>query len=300
MIEIATIFDIFDDFKENITSFHLAEGPGGFIEAFIYLRNKNLQDKYYGMTLLSEDTTIPSWKKSKIFLQKHKNIYIENGKDNTGDLMNKENLLYCLEKYNNSIDIVTGDGGFDFSINFNKQEQISINLIYAQICYALAIQKEHGTFILKMFDIFTYASLDLLYILSLTYEKVYILKPNSSRFANSEKYIICKNFKLSNSTNLVKKLSNNFDLLNNNIMIKRFINLDIPYIFINRVQELNAIFGQQQIENINTTFSLIESNNSEKLESYKRNNISKCISWCQKYNIPYNKNLISSNQTNLD
>ena len=83
-------------------------------------------------------------------------------------------------------------------------------------------------------------------------------------------------------------------------MIKRFINLDIPYIFINRVQELNAIFGQQQIENINTTFSLIESNNSEKLESYKRNNISKCISWCQKYNIPYNKNLISSNQTNLD
>ena len=41
--------------------------------------------------------------------------------------------------------------------------------------------------LLKMFDLFTYSSLDLLYILSLSYEKVYIVKPNTSRFANSEK-----------------------------------------------------------------------------------------------------------------
>ena len=61
--------------------------------------------------------------------------------------MKKENLLYCLDKYANSMEIITGDGGFDFSVDFNKQEICSINLIFAQICFALAMQKKNGTFI---------------------------------------------------------------------------------------------------------------------------------------------------------
>ncbi len=292
MIEIINIFLIFDDFGDSITSFHLAEGPGGFIEAFTYIRN-NLTDKYYGLTLISEDNNnIPAWRKSKNFINKHPNINIEYGIDKTGNLMNKENLLYCLQKYKNSINIITGDGGFDFSTNFNKQEQNSINLIFAQISYALAMQKKGGTFILKVFDIFTYASLDLIYILSLSYNKVYISKPNSSRFANSEKYIICKDFKLDDSTDIVIKLSNYLDKLDNNIFIKRFLNVDISYLYKNKLQEINAIYGQQQIENINNTFALIDSNTYEKLENLKKNNIQKCNLWCSKYNIPYNKYLI--------
>jgi hypothetical protein len=249
------------------------------------------------MTLISEDQNIPSWKKSKLFLQKHNNIKIEYGKDNTGDLLSKENLLYCLEKYNNSIDIVTGDGGFDFSIDFNKQEEFSIYLIFAQIAFALAIQKENGSFIIKMFDLFTAASLDLLYLLCSCYEKVYIVKPNTSRFANSEKYIVCKNFKLNNSKNIVLKLAEFYEAINNEKPIKRFLNIEIPYLFKNRVEELNAIFGQQQIENINLTFNIIESKNTDKLELYKRNNINKCIVWCQKFNIPCNKHLLIPNNT---
>ena len=34
-------------------------------------------DKDDGMTLISDNVNIPSWKKSKIFLQKHSNIIIE-------------------------------------------------------------------------------------------------------------------------------------------------------------------------------------------------------------------------------
>ena len=296
MIELYNLFNFSDDYMDEIKSFHLAEGPGGFIEAFIFIR-KNPKDIYYGMTLISEDQNIPSWKKSKLFLQKHNNIKIEYGKDNTGDLLSKENLLYCLEKYNNSIDIVTGDGGFDFSVDFNKQEEFSIYLIFAQIAFALAIQKENGSFIIKMFDLFTAASLDLLYLLCSCYEKVYIVKPNTSRFANSEKYIVCKNFKLNNSKNIVLKLAEFYEAINNEKPIKRFLNIEIPYLFKNRVEELNAIFGQQQIENINLTFNIIESKNTDKLELYKRNNINKCIVWCQKFNIPCNKHLLIPNNT---
>lgn len=295
MIEIYNLFSFGEDFPGDISTFHLAEGPGGFIEAFTFIR-KNPNDKIYGMTLMSEDQNIPSWKKSKLFLQKHNNITIELGEDKTGNLMSKINLLYCLNKYRNKMEIITADGGFDFSIDFNKQEEYSIPLIFCQIAFAIAIQKYKGSFVLKMFDLFSYASLDLLYLLSSVYEKVYIVKPNTSRFANSEKYIICKKFKLENSTELVLKLSDLFDKINHpTLYIKRFLNVKIPYIYKNRLEELNAIFGQQQIENINITFNLIDQSNNDKLELYRRNNINKCITWCQKFNIPCNKHLLVSN-----
>ena len=50
MIEISNLLNIFDNYKDcNINTFHLAEGPGGFIEATNDLRN-NENDNYKGMT----------------------------------------------------------------------------------------------------------------------------------------------------------------------------------------------------------------------------------------------------------
>ena len=66
--------------------------------------------------------------------------------------------------------------------------------------------------------------------------------------------------------------------------------IDIPYIFINKLEDINAIIGQQQLENILTTFYLIENCKEEKIDIIKKNNIQKCLQWCIKYKIPYNKN----------
>ena len=53
-----------EDFGNSINSFHLAEGPGGFIEAMTHLRQQFKNDKYYGMTLINENCNIiPVWKK---------------------------------------------------------------------------------------------------------------------------------------------------------------------------------------------------------------------------------------------
>ena len=107
-----------------------------------------------------------------------------------------DNLDYCFNKYGMSMNIITGDGGFDFSINFNKQEVLSKKLILCQIVYAIAMQKYNGHFIIKFFDIFTAFSIDLLFLLSNVYKTVTYMKPYTSRYANSEKYIVCKYFKL--------------------------------------------------------------------------------------------------------
>ena len=61
------------------------------------------------------------------------------------------------------------------------------------------------------------------------------------------------------------------------------------------VQEFNAILGQSQIETISYTLNLINSKNIERLETIKKNNISKSINWCHKYKLPYNRINATSN-----
>ena len=255
MIEIINTFSFLCE-KNTLNCFHLAEGPGGFIEAFNYKRN-NKNDKYYGMTLISDDINIPSWKKSSHFINNNNNVIIEYGSTNTGDLFMKENLLYCNNNYGNNMDYITADGGFDFSVDFNKQEELSMKLIIAQISFAIIMQKVGGNFVLKIFDIFQLKTVEIIFLLSNLYEYVYIYKPYTSRVANSEKYVICKNYK-NNNQNINNEIINNFDYLLNNIdNIYSLFNITLPKLFLKKIEEINAIYGQQQIENINTTLNYI-------------------------------------------
>jgi len=299
LIEIYNTFDIFEDMTDNINTFHLAEGPGGFIEATAYKRKSNKKDNYYGITLINDDKKVPNWKKMDNLLKKFPNINITYGKDGTGNLYHHVNLQYCHEKYKNSMDIITADGGFDFSNNFEDQENNAFRLLLTQVFYALSLQKKNGHFILKMFDIFNTNSIQILYLLSCFYKKVIITKPNTSRQANSEKYIVCKYFKFNDTSSLTIKLINILNILEKidftQYNISDIIDLPIQNIYLSTIIEANAILGNKQIENINSTIKLINTKDkSDKLYNLKNNNINKCIRWCTHNSIPYNK--IDSNK----
>jgi 23S rRNA U2552 (ribose-2'-O)-methylase RlmE/FtsJ len=289
MIEICGTMSLLDALPATTPckSFHLAEGPGGFIEAMAYMR-KNPQDVYYGMTLIDDtNQNVPGWRKSKYFLQNNPNVIIESGIEGDGDLTKATNLKYCYDMYNGQMDIITGDGGFDFSFQYPHQEQISTKLIMCQIAFAVAMQKPGGTFILKVYDTFTRISLDLLYLLANLYDQVTIIKPNTSRFANSEKYIVCRGFRNNQTLEIVKTFYK--ILLTSEPMVGALFDFELPYLFTNRVEEHNSILGQQQIDTIVATIYLIDNNNKhDKIEHMKKKNIQKCIQWCQKYNIQYN------------
>lgn len=300
MIELTQYFKLLErvDKLAPMKSFHLAEGPGGFIEALVQMRN-NVNDRYIGMSILDEanDSAIPGWKKSKQFLQENSNVFIENGITETGDILSVENLDYCKDVYYGSMEIITGDGGFDFSIDFNNQEHSIGKLLYAQVIYAVVMQKKGGSFILKMFDCFMAHTLDILALLSSFYEKVYITKPQTSRYANSEKYIVCKNF-LGIEINMVYPyLRNSFEkLLTNDDNMFRLLNISLPLLFTTKIEEYNAIFGQQQIENIHYTLSLMDSKNQqEKLASLMKSNVKKSTEWCIRYNVVYHNITFQNN-----
>ena len=293
MIEIINIFNLQYDSKP-INTFHLAEGPGGFIEAIAKIRNCK-HDTYTGMTIIdnNNDPNIPSWKKTETFLKQNPNVFIETGIDNTGNILSLQNFDHCKNKYASSMELITGDGGFDFSIDFNKQEIHIANLLFAQMCYALVMQKFGGSFILKLFDCFMPHSIDILYILSSFYEKVYVIKPNTSRYANSEKYIVCKGF-IHNSCQLFYPfLYNAFEKMttaSSSNYSSRFLNCKIPTHFTCKINEYNAVYGQQQLENIYCTITLIDNKKkNDKIETLVRNNVQKCQTWCTKNKVTFNQ-----------
>lgn len=302
MIEICNTFHLLDPYKNiDIKTFHLAEGPGGFIEAMVHMR-QNPNDTYYGMTLIDvSNSKVPGWRKADSFLTKNPNIIIEKGADGTGNLYKPDNLKYCQNRYSNMMEIITADGGFDFSIAFDKQESLALRLIFSQIAFAITMQKYKGCFVLKVFDIFLRSTTELIYLLSCFYEKVYIIKPHTSRYANSEKYIVCKYFKYHHTSAISKKFFAVFSVLDKldfaKYSITSLLNIPIQYYYLIQLTEFNAIFGQQQIENIIKTMLVIEQQGSRRdYQGHSRHtNIHKCIQWCNKNNIPYNRNLCPKN-----
>lgn len=317
---------------EGINTLHLAEGPGGFMEAFVnYRKNKN--DKYYGITLKSTNKNIPGWYKSNIFINTHTNVNIISGVDNTGNLYNINNHYYLINRFGrNSMDIITGDGGFDFSIDFNLQEESAQKLIFSQLIIGFAMLKKGGTFICKFFDTFTSLTKEFIFLLNIFYEEVIIYKPYTSRLANSERYIICQNYKgidtlylyelievldiwnliddnnkINENNNKINKYNFDRDDNNNNTIISIVSIIDIfnspnNYLkqiysdFLININNIIEEFQNIQINNINNTIEIIKYNKSNKwfTENCKKQ-IKIAIQWCKKYNVPHKSYLYNIN-----
>lgn len=298
------LWEILDDFKilEKLSKFpikstHIAEGPGGFIEAFLNKR-KPIVDDINAITLKSNKKEIPGWKKGKFFIDKNPNIHISYGSDNTGNIYNIKNIIYFTNLVGkNSCDFVTADGGFDFSVDFNKQEQLSSRLIFCEIVLALSVQKIGGFFVCKIFDSCTNIIIKLLWMLSCVYEKIIITKPFTSRQANSEKYIVAYNFLgipknyLSELYNVVNKWEeiesknlNVIDIFNGNSINKNFSKI---------ISNYNTINYKMQVDIINKTFQLIKIISEEKdtkliEEQYIKEQIINALEWCQRYKVDIN------------
>ena len=299
MWEIIFDFKLISNENKKMVIACLAEGPGGFIEAINnYRRNyaKSI-DPIYGITLKSENKDIPGWNKAHNYLNNNNNIKISYGIDNTGNLYNLNNILYfrdlILKNEKSKVDIITADGGFDFSINFNNQEQLSHRLIFCEIVTALTIQKLKGKFICKFFDIYSELSMSFIYILTNFYENVYITKPHTSRPANSEKYIVAYNF-LGIDNRYLQELQNivkYWDILSkNNWHINSIFEKKMPLDFISNILKYNTNNSNEQIKNIVKTLNYIE--NNKKLEDTKSYQSMIACNWCNKYKVKINKHSI--------
>jgi 23S rRNA U2552 (ribose-2'-O)-methylase RlmE/FtsJ len=303
MIEILLDFNILNIFcNTKIKTAHIAEGPGGFIEALINKR-RNYYDDINAITLKSTRKEIPGWKKARCFLERHPNISINYGVDGTGDIYNTQNIIHFQNKVgSNSCDLVTADGGFDFSIDFNKQEQLSSKLIFCEIVTALSVQKKGGVFICKFFDSYNNITIQFLWLLNNIYKKIIITKPFSSRPANSEKYIVAIDFLGINSIYLNKLygIIEEWNIIESKgYYMESIFKNPINNKYLEIIEKYNIMNAYYQIKIIKETLSIINNNNNTIHENeISEKQIINALVWCNKYNLDINfaSSLLQNNQ----
>lgn len=279
------------------TILNIAEGPGGFIEALVNYRKKyhSACDKINAITLKSTNKEIPGWDKSYQFLVENKNVKIHYGEDGTGNIYNVENIKH-LRKYiksNNELaTLITADGGFDYSKNFNNQEASSYRIIFCEIVTAICNQAIGGTFICKMFDTYSQFSKFFIYLLCSCYSYVFFHKPVTSRPANSEKYIICRHFR-GIPEKYIQKLFiviKSWDLLEKEgFKVDNIFKGEIPKDLDDKINNLNTLHYNHQKKSIEDTINLIENKpNLSALNKIIKNQVVYAKKWCEKYDIPVN------------
>lgn len=163
-----------------------------------------------------------------------------------------------------------------------------------QILYILTTrQKNRGTAIIKLNNIFHKPIIDIIFILSTFYNKTIITKPAVINNSESYKYIICQQFNASlcSQLNLEQQIRHKLHVFHSEIIdVHSILRNPISQCFLNKLEDINIILGQQQINTCDNIISLFKCKNREdKLEQLKKTNIQKCITWCEKFNISHNR-----------
>ena len=219
------------------------------------------------------------------------NILREEYKDNyiyTDSISHNENAL----RFSNSssfdlLYIELKEESEDFQKNY------ILNSLYA-LCNTILYQKYQGVTILKVGLIIHKPILEIIYLYTCFFEKVTIVKPISCNIITNERFLVCKNYRMETPPyDFFNKLNN---YLKMNTIDYSLLNFELPYFFLNKIEESNVSIGFQQIEQIDLIMNIIKNKNrEEKLENIKKTNIQKCILWCEKYKIPHNKFLERGN-----
>ena len=181
---------------------------------------------------------------------------------------------------------------------FNDYTDTRSYIINFLLIFAIIVkyQASDGVCIIKIDNVFYKPIIDIIFALSTIYDKIFIIKPTISDIATGERYIVCKSFNVNGldfanllhqvETKVIPKLDTKECEFHYESVIKN----NIPYFFLNKIEESNAVIGQQQLEAYDFIINIFKNKNrDEKIESIKRTHIQKCINWCEKNQLPHNK-----------
>jgi hypothetical protein len=208
--------------------------------------------------------------------------------------------FFCYYEYSFELHNWIKNNKFNFIIyEINDIQNINNYIIKLLETLLIIINNliESGIIIIKIENVFYKPVLDIIYLFSSLFEKTYLIKPTTTSITNFDKYIVLKNFSIKkdriliiNKYNIIlQDFLNNYKL-NSNLHINSIINIELPYYFINKIDDINLIIGQQQLELFEQAINiLLSKNKDEKIENLKKYNIQKCVQWCEKFKIPCNK-----------
>jgi 23S rRNA U2552 (ribose-2'-O)-methylase RlmE/FtsJ len=285
MMHVLQFFETLPKQQAKVRSAHIAEGPGGFIQALVELceRNKKLLSSATAMTLKPTDQRVPGWRRASVFLHHHREVKLHFGADNTGDVYSIENQDSFVEASSPGVHLFTADGGFDFSVNYDIQEKCVFRLLIASALTGLRCLSTDGCLIIKIFDMFSDHTKFLIILMSRCFKEWMLYKPSLSRPCNSERYFLGRGFR-----GLTPQILAHLNSLQENVMKDIY------------PTDLSGCFAEEA----DYFQTHIDSNTQEQLRSIEKAEVyavspelwySKQLSldfetsrqWCEKYRIPY-------------
>jgi cap2 methyltransferase len=279
MLKISNFFKELPKEIQHLRSAHVAEGPGGFIQAFIDLveESKRKVKRIDAITLRSDKQYIPGWKKASNFLRKYSNIInISYGIDDTGDIYKFENQQHFISTLPQKVHVFTADGGFDFSIDYSLQEKQIFKLLVCSFIVGLQVLIVNGYCIIKLFDTYSDSTQTILSLCGSCFKEYTIYKPASSRPCNSERYFIGKKYRGINNE-VIETLK---AVYRNELYPKMNIcNEEKEYI-----NSISKLYETKQIQCIDLAKQFAE--NQELFKNYKNNFFNQSLNFCQEFKIP--------------
>jgi hypothetical protein len=292
--------------SNGVKSAHVCEGPGGFIDCMIDWSARYAPDaptEMHGMTLLSNDRVVPSWNLRQAKMARG-NVHLHGGADGTGDVYNIDNIDHFIDSLggDGTCDLVTGDGGFDVKINFNQVESILERLLVSEVYIAIRACKVGGAFIIKIFDSFTDVTMHLLWLIRTLFVDMYIVKPLTSRPANSERFVVAIGYKGCETVEASTQIS----AIRTYILSggQQSLHPHAPADFIALISSFNTTYAFKQADQILKTLEYIEQIYVQKNKGHLQYMLSKqyslCKEWCIAHDLEWCVNKTLAMSSNLD
>ncbi|KAJ8681037.1 hypothetical protein QAD02_016824 [Eretmocerus hayati] len=267
--------------NNKFLSVHLCEAPGAFITCLNHWLKTNVPfvnwdwlamtlNPYYegnsNTDMISDDRFIVSTLKNWYF-----------GEDYTGNLMSLKNLDGIIQKARSKgkVNLVTADGSVNCSSNPGEQEVTVVNLHFCEIVVAISILERNGNFLLKMFTIFESHSINLIYFLSCTFQRIHFYKPVTSKEGNSEMYVVCLGFKGPENISAYLPILRRF--YEDNGSGTMFQRNHIPQNFIEQMISCAKLFKNYQAEVIKGNIAAYKCNNQDFSLTFKEKRILKLV-----------------------
>ncbi|KAG0237424.1 FtsJ methyltransferase domain-containing protein 2 [Actinomortierella wolfii] len=174
----------------------LCSGPGGFSEYLLWRKHTWGERAHGWATTLKGDLDF-TLEKFCPEANVKQSLTTHYGADGTGDLLQRTNVEAFADAVDRDtaglgVGLVAADGGVNMDDDQAAQELRMRHLILNQILTMFMTLQKGGDFVIKMFDIFTPVTAELVWILSRHFEKICVLKPLTSRPMNSERYVVCR------------------------------------------------------------------------------------------------------------
>jgi 23S rRNA U2552 (ribose-2'-O)-methylase RlmE/FtsJ len=288
MLQVSQFFERLPKTTQKLRSSHVAEGPGGFIEAFLERAESRriAVQKSYAITLKPNNNHVPGWRRSHQFLQRHSEVKIHYGEDGTGDIYVPENQRSFVQLHEPlRSHLFTGDGGFDFSTDYENQEKSVYPLLVSSAVIGIQVLTTDGVFILKLFDVYSSVTQFLLRCITLCFKEWCLYKPATSRPCNSERYLICRGFRRTHPI-VLQTLQN---LQTRYALYKTYPQVEFYSFFTEKekayLESHIETFGTNQKELLEKTIQLKDTPPSQ----YQwKDQYQKAYQWCSEFRIPAN------------